>query len=131
MNTDLPLKQVCITPPNLPVHNPFLKWAPETVALVPESESAPELPPARDEEVEGEEVEEEDGGAQELPAEQVPLPFRMGPAPPLNNTVIPVGEVKRGYPRGDLTQMKRSSSNFRTYTGPEMYVWPQVVSIIS
>ena len=128
MNTDLPLKQVCITPPNLPVHNPFLDWAPESVGLAPPA-SEPEVAPVQNEEVE---IEEDVGGAQELPSEQSvsPLPFRMGPTPPLVKSIIPTGEVKRGYPRGDITLVQRPSFN-HAYTGPSMYTWPQVVSILT
>ena len=129
MNTDLPLKQVCITPPSLPVHNPFLDWAPESVALTPDNVPGPISAPAEDpNEVENENEDDVDGGAQELPVDPPvsPLPFQLGPTPPLVKSVVPVGEVKRGYPRGDLTQIKRVSG---VYTGPSMYTWPQVVSI--
>ena len=129
MNTDLPLKQVCITPPNLPVHNPFLNWAPETIALAPTGPSNPDIAPVRAEENEEVVENEIDDGAQELPVDHSPLPFRMGPTPPLVKSVVPVGEVKRGYPRGDITQLKRVHQDFSDYTGPEMYIWPQVVSI--
>ena len=136
MNTDLPLKQVCITPPNLPVHNPFLDWAPESVALTPTDTVGPISAPAPIEGVNEEiEIEDEsaDGGARESSVEQSvsPLPFRMGPTPPLVQAIQPVGKVRGGYPRGDPTKMKRTSTNFRVYSGPEMYAWPQVVSISS
>ena len=121
-------------PPNLPVHCPFLKWIPKTVALTPEDipdgPSYIEITSDDDDEPEKAEIggaqdpSEDPGSDEETPSA---LPFQMGPTPPLVKNTVPIG-IPKNYPRGNLNNLHRTHG---TYTGPNQYVWSDVVSIYS
>ena len=95
--TKLPIRQVNLVAPVQPVHSPFLKWVPPSVALAPAPED--EVINLDSEEVEEVEVAQE--SAEDPPSESalVAAPFRLGPVPPLNRTIIPTG-IDPVFPRG-------------------------------
>lgn len=129
--TNLPIKQVKLVTPTQPNHSPFLSWAPPNLALLPDPVDQVIAPNVEEENVEEPEVAQE--AAEDLDeAAPVAAPFRLGPVPPLNRTIIPTGEINPEFPRGSVTNMVRDGSersrDYTGYTGPGCYTWNPVVS---
>lgn len=133
MNTDLPLRHICIIPPNHPPKiNPFLNWSPE-VALVPTTEESILVIDSDTDDDENEGPIGGQGGARELEAgpssaSVSSLPFQLAPVPPLVSTIVPLSSTPKNYPRFKTYEWLRKPGQF---TGSDNYVWTQVVSIFS
>ena len=123
--TTLPIKQVNLVAPTQPVHSPFLSWAPPNLVLTP-NEPATAPIEVRNDAVEVEVAQEPEEDLGEIAP--VAAPFRLGPVPPINRTIIPTGVNNPIYPHGSVTNMVRRG-DVQNYTGPDCYVWDPVVSI--
>ena len=133
-DTKLPIKQINLLSPVQPVHCPFLKWLPPNVALAP-AENDPNQPSfieiysSDDEGDDGDEggaqgPSEEDSAQEILPA----APFKLGPTPKLNPTVIPFGKTPSNYPRGSVLSFTRGNGQISD-RGASVYHLAPVVSI--
>ena len=130
-NTPLPIRQVNLVPPNQPKHSPFVHFIPKELAV----EEPTAHSDSDDDNDDKEEPAVDDGarGSSDPPApsrssaQLVAAPFRMGPTPSLVRTVVPQGETKGMYPRGNPLNCVRTDKH-KPYTGPACYQWDPIVS---
>ena len=130
-NTPLPIRQVNLVPPNQPVHSPFVNFVPKELAIEESStqiasNDASQVESGTDDVAQEPSSSSVSGSSTTLAA----APFKLGPTPALVRTVVPFGETKSMYPRGNTLNCTRTDPK-SVYSGPDCYQWNPIVSILN